>query len=151
MYPEKVEPKVLYKCSRQRRKHYMRLFFFCCLFLLNVASPLSLINRLFVDARTVQVSAELFHFLCIFVIDIYMVPSVIFEVDELTIREDGLTIKALLWRRDFCFDQIVDFQNHKNFLWAILRTTRCFYLINKRDMKNFEQLVEILDSRLPSA
>lgn len=129
----------------------MRLFFFFCLFLLNVASPLSLINRIVVDSRTVQVSAELFHFLCIFVIDIYMVPSVVFEVDELTIREDGLTIKALLWQRDFRFDQILAFQNHQNFLWAILRTARCFYLINKRDMKNFEQLVEILDSRLPSA
>ena len=140
MYPEKVEPKVLYKCSRMRRKHYMRLFFFFCLFLLNVASPLSLINRLLVDSRTVQVSAELFHFLCIFVIDIYMVPSVIFEVDELTIREDGLTIKALLWRRDFRFDQIVAFQNHRNFLWAILRTARCFYLINRREIKGFDKL-----------
>ena len=150
MDPDKDEQKVLYKCSRLRRKHYMRLFFFFCLFLLNAASLLSLINRL-VDHRAVQVSAELFHFLCVFVIDIYMVPSVIFEVDELTVREDGLTVKALLWQRHLRFEQVVSFQNHKNFLWAILRTARCFYLINKRDMKNFDQLVEILDSRLPSA
>lgn len=154
--PQEFEPrsengeKVLFSTERKRSLQRKRLFFFVCLIMLNFSGPLSLISRLLRHGEP-NWGAEIFHLICVVVIDLYMVPSVIFEVDSIEVNETGLVIKNLLWKSTPTFAEVKSFEVRQFFVWAILKTARCFYLINRRDIPNAEELIVLLDSRLPSS
>lgn len=146
--PDTSQPSILFASQRKRSLHRKRLFFFVCLVMLNFSGPLSLASRLLRHGDP-NWGAEIFHLVCVIVIDLYMVPSVIFEVDSVEVNESGLVIKNLLWKSTPTFAEVKSFDVRQFFVWAILKTRRCFYLINRRDLPNAEELIALLQSRLP--
>ena len=139
---------VIFYSQRPRKLQRKRIFFFACLVLLNISGPLSLVTRL-IHHDLVNWGAEMFHLGCVILINIYMLPSVLFEVDSIEVTESGLKVKNLLWTSQATFSEVKSFDVRQFFIWAILKTQSCFYLINRRDLPNFDELVSILSARLP--
>lgn len=98
-----------------------------------------------------NMGVEVFQFLFVLFIDAYMLPSLLFEINSLAIGENGLEIGALLWRTRVPYEDVVSFKVPTMLTWAILRTKRCFYLINRRDIPKFQELMVLLGARLPSS
>lgn len=149
MANEMQSEEAIFASSRQRKRHYIKFFFFIILLLLNGGSIVSLLGRL-ISHGHVELVAELFHFLMVAIIDIYMVPPIIFEVDSVTVYKGSIELKALLWKRRLKFEEIRGYQVHPHMIWAIVSTPRCFYLINKRDIDRFADFDAVFRARLPS-
>jgi hypothetical protein len=57
---------------------------------------------------------------------------------------DRLKLKTLLWQANLNWGDIIEFRNPRYLKIAMLRTSRCIYLINKRDLTNYGQLEQII-------
>lgn len=136
--------------KRALRKHIACYAFFACVLLLNIATPMSFVNR-YSHHMPMNMGVEVFQFLFVLFIDAYMLPSLLFEINSLAIGENGLEIGALLWRTRVPYEDVVSFKVPTMLTWAILRTKRCFYLINRRDIPKFQELMVLLGARLPSS
>ncbi|MBK7746789.1 MAG: hypothetical protein IPP57_10700 [Candidatus Obscuribacter sp.] len=143
-----METHKLFYSQRKRRKHYVRFFFLFFVVMLNVSTIGSLVGRLLHHGQ-VSLTAELFQFVFNLALDLYILPSLLLEADSVEVDDQGINIKVLLWQSQLKFADVQSFQVIKYFTWAILKTRRCFYLINRRDLPNFDELLVILSSRVP--
>ncbi|MBS1993602.1 MAG: hypothetical protein JSS83_23970 [Cyanobacteria bacterium SZAS LIN-3] len=128
-------------------KHCLRWLLFVFLVGLNIAMPGSLIERL-IRHVPIQPGPEAVQFLFLLLCDLYMLPSAVFEVNSVTVRDGEVILGCLLWKSKLKKDQIVSFKIPKMLTWALLRTPRCFYLINRADFGNFEELATLIEQRV---
>jgi hypothetical protein len=84
------------------------------------------------------------------VMDLWLLPICLLEVNSLQITDKGLRVGTIFWRWLLPWSDIVSFKMNENLVWATMRTKRGFYLINRKDISNFSelrpQLTEMLDS-----
>lgn len=133
---------------RKARKHYVRYFYLLVLLFLNISFLMSMIeraqHRLYVDF-----GSEAFLLVFILGLDCVMLPSLLFEVNAVLVREDALIIETMFGSRTVFYGDIVSMTMPKYLVWAVLRTKRGFYLINRREIPDFDQLLALLAPKLP--
>ena len=134
---------------RRLFKHLLRYFYLLMLLGLTVSMPMSLIERVQLHHH-IDLGSELFLLLFILGINLLILPSAFFEVNGIILNDDGLKIETMLLPVKVSFDQIVSLTVPNYLNWAILRTKRGFYLINRRDISNFNELYGLLAPKLPS-
>lgn len=142
-------PVVEHVFRRRIFKHLLRYFYLLMLVGMTVSMPMSLIERAQLHHR-IDLGSELFLLLFIFGINVLILPSAFFEVNGIIVKEDGLKIETMLLPVIVPFDQIVSLTIPKYLVWAVLRTKRGFYLINRRDITNLDELFGLLAPKLPS-
>jgi hypothetical protein len=135
---------------RKTHKRLVRYFYLLMLTGLIVSLPMSMVERhqhnLPIDLR-----AEAFLLVFILLMNILILPSSLFEVHAVIIKEDGLALETMFAPVDILYSDIISFKMPSYLVWAFLRTKRGFYLINKRDIGNFDQLLSFLAPRLPDS
>jgi hypothetical protein len=147
-YRREIEDKILeatqiiYK--RATWKHAQRWVLFVFVVGLNIAMSMSLIDRIFSHKMVIEPLHELLQFGFMLLVDIYFLPVCLFEVDSVTVRGEELLVANLLWEAKLTKKDIVSLQFPKLLASAILRTHRCFYLINRADIPNFDELVSLI-------
>ena len=135
---------------RKLVKHLLRYFYLLMLVGLTVSMPMSFVERAQLHHH-IDLGSELFMLIFILGINILILPSAFFEVNGIIFSEDGLKIQTMLFPVRVPFDQIVSFTAPNYLVWAVLRTKRGFYLINRKDIANFDELYGLLAPKLPSA
>jgi len=133
--------------KRATWKHIGRWIMFVFLVGLNVAMPMSLFERL-ARHNAVQLGPELVQFLFLAACDMYFLPTAIFEVNYVTVRGEELIVANLLWKTKLQRKDIVSFVCPRWLTWGLLRTPRCFYLINRADIANFDELASLIEQKL---
>ena len=81
----------------------------------------------------------------LFLLDLTCLIPLLFEVDKVDLGEDELTLKMIVWRRRLKWQAIRSVRKVGHMV--ILRTARCFYLINKRPVRRADELAEIIARR----
>ncbi|MDP3507337.1 MAG: hypothetical protein Q8T09_05060 [Candidatus Melainabacteria bacterium] len=142
-------PVVEHVFRRRIFKHLLRYFYLFMLIGLSVSMPMSMLERAQLHHH-IDLASELFLLLFIVGINALILPSAFFEVNGIIVKADGLKIETMLFPVSVPFDQIVSLTVPNYLVWAVLRTKRGFYLINRRDIANLDELVGLLAPKLPS-
>lgn len=142
-------PVVEHVFRRRLFKHCLRYFYLLMLCGLSVSMPMSFVERAQLHQH-IDVGSELFLLLFIVGINALILPSAFFEVNGIIFSNDGLKIETMLLPVKVKFDDIVSLTAPNYLVWAVLRTKRGFYLINRRDITNFNELYGLLAPKLPS-
>lgn len=137
--------------KRALRKHLARYFYALMIVGLNVSTIMLLIGRLS-RQQPVSFQSELMMFAFLLFMDLWILPICVLELDYLEPGPDFLRLGNILWSSRVLWADIVSLKMSDRLVWAILRTKRAFYLINRRDIPRFEELiVEIGEKIEPSA
>lgn len=135
---------------RKTFKRIIRYFYLLMLTGLVVSLPMSMIER-HQHHLSIDFKAEAFLLVFILAMNVLILPSSLFEVHAVIVKNDGLRLETMFAPVDIAYDDIVAFKLPPYLIWAVLRTKRGFYLINKRDIGNFDQLLGFLAPRLPAS
>lgn len=146
--PGFVDPEIPHEYKRSAFKHFVRYPMSMTLLLLNIAVVMSFFERI-PKHQLMDPVKEVFFFGVVGFIDVFMFIPVLFEVNRILTDKDGLTISALYWKVRLRWDQLVTFEQPKFLKFAILRTKKTFYLLNKYDLKPYFELAEIISAKMP--
>src|SRR5262249_15592823 len=146
--PDKIEVLLTEEYRRARWKHLIRIFGMIVLALFPIALLGAEIQRhqAFPNADLRRI---LLMDLVLILVDLSMLVPIIFEVDTALVTNDKLVLKTILWKATLAWQDILSFKSAPPWRFAMLKTKRCFYLLNKRDIKRFEQLAETITSKAP--
>ncbi len=137
--PAAFEAKVVYQ--RARWKHGMRIFGIVLMAVLNVSLVMSDIERAN-NASHFSLMHEAITYLALFLLDTTVLMPLLFEVDKIEVFNESIALKAIFWTAKLKWEEIQYFKTPPMLKFAVLKSQRCFYLINKRDIKQFPELAE---------
>lgn len=132
------EAKVVYQ--RARWKHGMRIFGIVLMAVLNVSLVMSDIERAN-NASHFSIPHELITYLALFLLDTTVLMPLLFEVDKIEVFNESIVLKAIFWTAKLKWEDIQYLKTPPMLKFAVLKSQRCFYLINKRDIKGFPELL----------
>lgn len=89
------------------------------------------------------------YFFLAFLDAVFLLPTIL-EVNSVIVTPHELILSPLLWRVVLPWEKILWCKKPVFLAYAIVKTRRCFYLINKRDIPEFDQLLETITARLKS-
>ena len=69
--------------------------------------------------------------------------TAIFSVRKVSLFADGIRVRNLLWSEKVAWSDL-QFHSAKGFVYAWLRTKRCFYLLVKSEFSSYPELEELL-------
>ena len=142
-----IDLNVPHSYKRPLWKHIIRYPAAFFLILLNVAIVMSFIERL-PQHRVMDPFREAFFFGMVGFIDIFMFLPILLEVNKLETDNSGIRIGALLWRAKLTWEQITSFEQPKYLKFAILKTKKGMYFLNKYDLKPFYEVAEIISAKM---
>lgn len=152
--PEKQEKSdFVFEDKRVYRRHWLktiiRVFFALIILMLNITTVLSDIER---HGKHVGLSweQEVFMFFFLLLIDATILIPILFEVHSVEVTPEKATFQTLFFRKGVPWDNIVKFKQWRYVVYALVRTPRCFYLINRRDIKGFPDLAQTIMERATS-
>ena len=125
--------------SRARWRHAVRMFGAFIVIFLNIGLVMSMFER-HGKQLPIQLANELVAILFVLFIDVIILLPALLEVDMARVADDGLVLKVLLFTKFIPWSDIKAFHRPRWLKVAILKTERCFYLINKRELRDFEVL-----------
>ena len=125
----------------------MRVFGVVLLVVLNVALIMSDVER-FNKHLKFSFAHEFISYIALLLLDVTILLPILFEVDQAEATREHLILKTIFWKAKLTWDQIVSFKTPPMLKFSVLKTARCFYLINKRDIKRFDELAEIINKHV---
>lgn len=132
--------------QRARWKHFVRYFGLFTVLLLNISLVGSNIHL--AANHRMDLKHLLLSYVLLITLDVIFLLPTIFEVDKVVVTDESLVMSTLLWRAKLPWAAIVSCVKPAWLAYAIVKTQRCFYLINKRDVKDFADLLEIIQFQL---
>ena len=129
-------------------KHVSRIFISLIIVALNICMAMSLIDRI-LHGGNMPIHMELLSFLFLAFIDVAMLIPMILEANEVIVTPEYLTLKLLYFKKRLAWSQISKFKQWNFLVYAGVKSGRCFYLINRREIKGFEKLAKIIAERVP--
>jgi hypothetical protein len=137
-------PDVTYQ--RAAWKHLYRWILFIFVAGLDIAMPMSLLERIS-HHMVIKPMPELAQFGFLFFVNCYFLPVCLFEVNYVIVRAEELVVANLLWAARLKKGQIVSLTTPRLLVGGLLRTARCFYLINRADIPNSDELLTVISER----
>lgn len=117
----------------------MRIFGIVLMSVLNVSLVMSDIERAN-KAAHFSLAHELITYVALLLLDTTVLMPLIFEVDKVELFNDSILLKAIFWTARLKWEEIQYFKTPPMLKFALLKSQRCFYLLNKRDIKQFSEL-----------
>lgn len=127
--------------------HFVRYFGLIVIIVLNVSMVMANLEH-HQKGEVIDVTKEIVCYLFLLLIDATMLFPIIFEINSAKVSLEGIVIGTTLWRKKYKWTDIVKFNRGPSYLkLALIKTQRCFYLINKKDVRDFDILAAIIESR----
>lgn len=133
--------------TRAAWKHVMRYVGAFILIMLNIAMVMSTI-QLHAQNRALDAGREIFSFLVVFAFDVTILLPILMEVHGVEIKPDSIVFRTLWGNRQYLWGQIRGFSNPVYLNYVVMRTGCWIYLINKRDIGQIDELVQIIQGKL---
>jgi hypothetical protein len=138
--------------QRPRWKHGTRIFGFIVMAVLNVSLVMSDVERIG-KHHELSLIQEVITYLALIVIDATLLLPIVFEVDKVIVQDSRLILKTLFWTAKPPWSDLISFSNPKMLKFGILKTKflktkKIFYLINRRDIRGYDRLAQILSERI---
>jgi hypothetical protein len=149
LFGKKEEEPGVETYKRALWKHLLRYVILSTIVLLNISTVMSFLTRL-PDKQMMNPWQEIFFFLTVAIVNLLFAVPAIFEVNRARLAPEGLQLNTLLWRTRLKWSDLVEFEQPRFLKFAILRTKRCFYLINRRDIYSYESLARSIKDKMAS-
>ena len=120
-----------------------RYFGVSTLLLLNLSMVMSLITRAEKGLLMEPLREGIFFVFLIF-IDLLLLVPLLFEANRVETNSESIKLYTLFWKRTLAWDKVLSFEVPRFFKFSILKSKRCFYLINKYDLKPFDDLARTI-------
>lgn len=140
------EDKEVFK--RHWLRHYSRIFITLIIIVLNFCMIMGAVDR-YGHGGSMPIHMELMSFLFLVFIDVAMLIPMILEANEVIVTPEYLTLKMLYFKKRLAWSQISEFRRWPFLVYTAVKSGRCFYLINKREIKGFDKLAKIIEERVP--
>lgn len=131
---------------RARWKHYMRFIFVGIIVFLFVELIFCTYNIHIVRHESFKLK-EIFAYGLAMIMVLPFLPTLVFEVDELDIRASGISVKNLLYRVEESWEDLISLKNPIFLKFAILKGKKGLYFLNKRDLPEFDELIETIRNK----
>lgn len=138
-----VEPTVVTHFKRAAWKHWMRLLMLGVLVLLYSLFVFTSYHTHLVLHQGFNPKELLAYFLGL-VIFVPVFPSVVMEADWVQLKPNGILIKNLLFKNEEAWEDIKSFADPIYLKFSILKGKKFVYLLNRRDLSDYDQLVEAI-------
>ena len=138
--------------ERAKWKHYVRWFAFLFVLVLDATLVASSINAHFIrhiPTAPLSLAREGIGFFLVACCHLMVVPSIVLEANKVEVTPERLILDNLIWRTKIKWEDITAFNAPRILKFAILRTKKFFYLINKRDIERYDDLAEIIEHKAP--
>lgn len=142
--PPLPDPSFVY--SRARWRHAIRMFGVGILLVLNVSMIGALSTRR-PTSHPIPLSADLQLIGLVLFCDVTVLFPFLVEVDKAQALEDKLVLNTMFFKAKIPYADIVSFKAPGYLKFSIVRTRRCFYLLNKRQLEKYDQLAKVIDVR----
>ncbi len=152
MKPEKKTDFVFEEKESFKRhwfKHVSRIFISVIIVALNVSMVMSALDR-YKHGQAMPMHMEVVSFLFLIFIDVTMLVPMMLEANEVIVTPEFLTLNMLFFRKRLAWSKISEFKQWKFLVYTGVKSGRCFYLINRREIKGFDKLAKIITERVPS-
>lgn len=131
----------------------MRWVAFLFVVLVDVTLVATTVNAHFIrhiPTSTLPLVREFIGFFLIACCHLMVVPSIVLEANKIQVTPERLILDNLIWRAKIKWEDIAAFNAPRILKFAILRTKKFFYLINKRDIERYDDLAEIIRHKAPN-
>jgi hypothetical protein len=88
---------------------------------------------------------------CLFMMGVMILPSVVLEVNYIKTGLENIVFHNLLFRRTERWENITQVIDPRYLKFVIVRTKNFVYLLNRRDIGNFDKLVETIKEKAVNA
>ena len=136
--------------KRARWKHWSRYFGFFVIGMLNISLVMSTI-QIHMTQPLPDIDRELLSFAFVLFFDVTVLIPILLEVDQVVVTPDKIIFKTLFWTSKVPWSEIISFKNPLLLTFAIVRTPRYLYLINKKDIRPLDELLETIQYKLSRA
>ena len=128
-------------------KTVLRVVGFLILLVLNISLIGSDVSRLHAHIA-INWQIEAVTFLAVAFFDASILVPIIFEVRKIRIWADRIALNTLFWGTELAWSDIVELKLPLFFAIAVIKTKRCFYIINKQDFREFPDFVQIIEGKI---
>lgn len=129
-------------------KHFSRLFVSIIIVALNFCMIMSAIDR-YTHHVAMPLQLELSSYLFLIFIDVVMFIPMLLEANEVITTPEYLTLKMLYFKKKLAWSQVDEVKQWSLLVYTGIKSGRCFYLINRREIKDYEKLAKIIAERVP--
>lgn len=127
--------------KRSRWKHFTRWLVFGFAVFLYISLMYMTFSAHVLHGQGFSLKEVVVYIMCT-ILMVPILPSVVLEVDSVKTDDDSITFNNLLFRKKEKWENLVSFSNPIYLKFAIVKSKSFFYLLNRRDLPNFEMLVE---------
>jgi hypothetical protein len=138
--------------KRARWKHFVRWGAFLVLIFIDLVLVYSGVKHHLLTVRELSASALLkegLAYIMMFFCNLMVLPTMVFEVDSVEVTTEGLRFRNLLFAWRERWEDISSLIAPVYLRFAILKGRALYYLINKRDILDYDELVEIIRHKAP--
>ncbi len=129
-------------------RHVSRIFITLIIIALNVCMVMGGIDR-YRRGGAMPFQVEFFSYMFLVFIDVTMLIPMMLEANEVIVTPEYLTLKLLYFKKKLAWSQISEFKRWNYLVYTGIKSGRCFYLINRREIKGFDKLAKIITERVP--
>ncbi|PWT95059.1 MAG: hypothetical protein C5B53_11975 [Candidatus Melainabacteria bacterium] len=76
-----------------------------------------------------------------------LIPA-LFEVRWFKSGPEGVQLATLWWKAKLTWGELIKFRHPRYLKMAMLRTKRCFYILNRRDLTNYDLIEAVLAEKV---
>lgn len=95
-------------------------------------------------------STEALLFFLVSLISLILLPQLVLEIQYVKVEEDGLRLRNLLFGVKEKWEDLLFLRDPPYLKFAMLRSKRFLYLLNRRDLPDFDRVVEIIRKKATS-
>jgi hypothetical protein len=134
--------------QRSRWKHLVRAAAFLFIVFLDVASVGQTIDaNVRHHVSTAAMGKEAFLFVMLVIANCLVLPSIALEADRIEVNDESIIIRNLLLKCTINWNEITAVSAPIYLKFAIIKTRRFFQLINKRDIPDFNELMQTIQTK----
>ena len=143
--PKKFSPDDSGVYARPRWRHASRIFGALIVVMLNISAVMTAVTShsqgLKFNIKEVPI------FLVVLLCDLTILLPIICEVDMAKLTDECLILKTTFYNRSIPWGDISAFKAPTFMVFSYIKVGRCFYLINKRHTRGYDQLAQAISSR----
>jgi hypothetical protein len=133
--------------ARPRWRHATRVFGALTVIVFNITMIGSNIDR-YHKGKTLTFERELVAYILLLLCDLMILLPILVEVDIAKVTDDKLILKTTFFKTAIPWTAITEFKLPRYLIYGIVRTNRCFYLINRKLIPRFDRLAREISSRV---
>ncbi len=139
------QPKQIYK--RARWKHFTRWLALLGMVVLDVCLVGSGVHHHLTYPGTLTASAilkEIIAYALVALCNLSVIPSIVMETDSVEVTSDKIIFNNLLFKMKEKWEDLTSLISPPYLKFAILRSRKFLYLLNRRDIDRFEDLLQTI-------